>query len=25
LESAYARIHERYQANLPPEHIYVEF
>jgi predicted O-linked N-acetylglucosamine transferase (SPINDLY family) len=24
LEAAYARIHERYQANLPPEHIYVE-
>jgi len=25
LEAAYARIHERCQANLPPEHIYVEF
>jgi predicted O-linked N-acetylglucosamine transferase (SPINDLY family) len=24
LEAAYARIHERCQANLPPEHIYVE-
>jgi protein O-GlcNAc transferase len=25
LEAAYAKIHEGYQANLPPEHIYVEF
>jgi predicted O-linked N-acetylglucosamine transferase (SPINDLY family) len=24
LEAAYSRIHERHQANLPPEHIYVE-
>jgi protein O-GlcNAc transferase len=24
LETAYAKIYERYQANLPPEHIYVE-
>jgi protein O-GlcNAc transferase len=24
LEAAYTKIHERYRANLPPEHIYVE-
>jgi protein O-GlcNAc transferase len=24
LEAAYTKVHERYRANLPPEHIYVE-
>jgi predicted O-linked N-acetylglucosamine transferase (SPINDLY family) len=24
LEAAYTKIHERYRANMPPEHIYVE-